>query len=244
MSAEDTTAPDPRYVYYAGRLMLRVAGGDGSEDEDTPDEGAPDESEGTRAEEQEIDWESEGPKWQKRHQDLEPEFTRKSQRLAEIETALDDPEQLRELLRQRGYVFDEDEPEDDIDDEDTPEYRDPRVDDLLQEREQERIDRFVEGVADHIDSLAEEAGVELTDRQHRYILNDALHDGLQKASPERTVESFQGWLEERGTPETGGVKTKAVKPPKGRSASKRIDMSNDQEVKDALVREIEAASED
>lgn len=78
----------------------------------------------------------------KRHKEMQAAFTKKTTSLAEqrreaekITAAFNDPDQLAHLLRERGFDLDDDSDDEfEYEDEGQPEYRDPRVDQLIQER--------------------------------------------------------------------------------------------------------------
>lgn len=88
--------------------------------------------------------------------------------------------------------------------EDTPEFRDPRVDQMLAEQQERETQQIAEQMSSHIDTLAKEAGVSLTDRQRRAIFMDAIDNGI---NPEGTAKAFHDWLTEDYEP----LKQQAVK---------------------------------
>ena len=177
--------------------------------QDTPtNESAPEsppEGEGTRADE--LDPEhlrTQGDvDWEKRYNDLYPEFTRKSQRLSELEEKpasnphldelLANPETRQGLLRflaeQEGYELPDDE-EEELEEGDD-EFRDPRVDELLAAREEDQRQQLVQEVTGHAEKLIGQHGLELTDRQRTAILRDCWNDG--EPDPETTEKVIAGW---------------------------------------------------
>jgi hypothetical protein len=117
--------------------------------------------------------------WEQRYSDLRSEFDRRNPGYQLIE-ALQDPrtrdDAFARLAEELGYELegDEEEYEDEDDEEDEEEFRDPRVDHLLSEREQELRERYLDDLESYIDSeavkLAKSAGIdELTDRQMNVI---------------------------------------------------------------------------
>lgn len=136
---------------------------------DTPTEDAPSE-EGHAPEA--IDYE-------KRYNDLRPEFDRTTQELAqlrEFRESLADPSRQADVLRDFGIELADDEPgEEDADDV----FRDPRVDQLIAEREQERAaaqqqqayEGFVVDTMEQVDALERELGEEFSDDEVDLLLD-------------------------------------------------------------------------
>lgn len=170
MSVEDTPAPD--------------------EVQDTPTDSAPDD--GTRADEpQDVDWATEGPRWQKRHQDLEPEFTRKSQRLAELEAALQGDPRHTHLLSEFGIELEEpntDQEDDEFEDEPLSQLE-QRVRDFEEWKRQQEVDQDLAAFSDHLDELA--GDLKLTQFERNAILNQSVAYGFNEQATERAFKEFK-----------------------------------------------------
>jgi hypothetical protein len=188
--------------------------------QDTPDtqEGGPPE-EATPAPAEQHQQEAGQVDWEQRYKDLQATYTQTSQEAAQLRqaqeqaeavqamhSALQDPttqqqayqaltEQLgedgaREWLEENGYEFDEDE---------QPPH-DPRVDQLLAEREQEREFAANQQIANHIrsqlDGFAESQKVNLSDSGKAFILNYAVQqwDGEGDIPVE---DAFKAYLSDR-----------------------------------------------
>src|ERR1044072_6145045 len=145
---------------------------------DTPAVAGPTEAPGTQ-EQPQTDWE-------KRYQDLQPEYTRATQRLSELEQqqkwyelamTTDDPDTHRQALQHLGY----DVPDDDVEDDDPTAYEagqfhDPRLDEPMSWKEQqEQAAREAAGfefVSQHIDSEIKRLGVDqLSDKSREWVLS-------------------------------------------------------------------------
>lgn len=144
------------------------------------------------------------------YKQLQGAWTKKTQALAdqrkefeaaglspEWVTALQNPETkdqaLAWFLSQHGYELPEEQGEEESDDENFEEenvVRDPRVDDLLKEREQEQMEALVSDMHDHIEQLAKDKDLSLTDRQRQAILREAYEAG---ATPDITEKVFSEW---------------------------------------------------
>lgn len=162
------------------------------EDQDTPAfEGAPDA--GTRTEEESINWE-------KRFKDLQPELTKAQQeaaRLRAIDEGLRDPQRAAEILQEYGFAVGDDGSDSEDEESDDEVYRDPRVDALLQEREQERETAILNDVSGHIDRLLSEAKVDVPPRFKQAILSEAwLRGNGAQISPEVTESVVKEWVDE------------------------------------------------
>jgi hypothetical protein len=177
---------------------------------DTPAVAGPDQAPGTQ-EQPQVDWE-------KRYQDLQPEYTRTTQRLSELEQqqqwyelamTTDDPDTHRQALQHLGYDVPDEEFEDAEPDgyEDQP-VHDPRLDEVLAWKErQEQEAREAAGfefLTGHINSEVERLGMDqLDDGTRQWILSRALaspgipappgsaHDELPNV--EAAYEEFQEW---------------------------------------------------
>jgi hypothetical protein len=181
---------------------------------DTPAVAGPTEAPGTQ-EQPQVDWE-------KRYQDLQPEYTRTTQRLSELEQqqqwyelamTTDDPDTHRQALQHLGYDVPDEEFEDAEPDgyEDQP-VHDPRLDEVLAWKErQEQEAREAAGfefLTGHINSEVERLGMDqLDDGTRQWILSRALaspgipappgsaHDELPNV--EAAYKEFQEWETER-----------------------------------------------
>lgn len=128
---------------------------------------------------------------QTRYDELRGEFNRKN---ALLDRALrGDAEAAREL----GFEFAEDEQQTDSEDDENAAFQDPRVDQLLQERAQEREQAIIGDVSGHIDTLLQEANVELPQRLKNAILSEAwLRGGGAQIQPQTTVDVVKEWVDE------------------------------------------------
>jgi len=180
---------------------------------DTPAVAGPTEAPGTQ-EQPQTDWE-------KRYQDLQPEYTRATQRLSELEQqqkwyelamTTDDPDTHRQALQHLGYDVPEEDPEDvDPTAYDEPAH-DPRLDEIVAWKEQqEQAAREAAGfefLTGHINTEVERLGMEQLDEGTRqWILSRALaspgipappgspHDELPDV--EAAYKEFQQWELER-----------------------------------------------
>lgn len=253
MPDEAYTAPvyDGLYMTFAGRRMLRVQGGDGTEEEvveDTPtDDSAPDESPettGTRADD-DLDPDhlagQDDVDWEKRYRDLHPEFTKSRQELgtlrqrASLADALENPqtreEAFRQLAEQLGYELDgEETEEDDLENVAEEQFHDPRVDELLAAQQQRDHQEAMGQLTDHVKELADEKGVELTDRQRNALINDAVAAGFNR---EATEKVFEDWVTDLKSYEdkviekyrTSKKKVPSVPPP-GSAGTPQVDLAD------------------
>lgn len=149
---------------------------------------------------------------QERHKAMYADYTRKTQQLAEQRKAVEGDHAFMEALRSgdqeafrllaQAYDADPDKvleqfglTEQELEEaEQVAEgVRDPRVDQILADREREHNEAVARDMSDHINKLAEEKGIELTPRQHRAIYLDAVEAGAQ---PEKTVTAFEAWFKE------------------------------------------------
>lgn len=149
------------------------------------------------------------------YKQMQGAFTKKTQSLAEqrkeFEAAGLSPEWIKDfqspetkdqalawLLEQNGYELpeDQDEETEDYDDENFDEenvVRDPRVDELLQRQEQQEMEALVGDMHDHIEQLAKDKDLSLTDRQRQAILREAYEAG---ATPDTTEKVFNDWAQD------------------------------------------------
>lgn len=141
---------------------------------------------------------------QQRYEELRREFNQRNNLIDRARQG--DAEALRELT---GFTFaDDDEPDTDPDyeeQEDAP--RDPRVDAILEERQREQFERFVEGVQGHIGSLLDEAKINLPDELKSGLLPAVFAAaGEGQPTPETTQQVVSQWTKAIGT-----IKQEAVK---------------------------------
>lgn len=175
--------------------------------------------------------------WQERYANLQPEYTRATQRLSQIDENLRDPDRLREFLASEyGYEFEESE-QDTYDDE----YVDPvdqlqaRLDALENERQQERaelerlerIDRENAEVSRAIDTIADKEDVELLEEDKNLLGNLALlmRDDKGKPNVEAAYEQLYGGFLNRHKQSWVGTK-KTPKVRSGAPAAQSIDLDN------------------
>lgn len=120
--------------------------------------------------------------WEKRYNDMRPEFDRRGTQLQEAEPAaqlyqaLQNPESRDDVFRYlaQNFGYDLQEMEDAAAAEDQEQQlQDPRVDELASQFEQDRFERYLTDLESHIDSevdrLANDASVKLTDDERNLI---------------------------------------------------------------------------
>ena len=202
---------------------------------ETPEaEGTPSEPETPEApsSEQSIDWE-------KRYNDLRPEWDRTKTQLTEIEPYLpliqslqNDPQgTIRALLEQYGDEYEEDDA-----------FEDPgeRALRMLQEQqetaqpaaERERLEEMEEQyVGEGIDELAKRDNVELSDHAQAVVYALATHDSLRGDDGRPDVEAAYDALRafEKEVRDNYVASKKAPRIPSGRPGEKSPDLSNDEE---------------
>lgn len=158
----------------------------------------------------------------------------------------EDPDTFAKLAEAYGYELSGDEPE-----EDNSDWEDPNAAEFAAlKKEQAEIKAYVEQrkVADAVEafrsdlkSLSSEKGVDLTERQTKFILAQAVNDpkGL---SPASTKAAFNDLIEELEAYEQGliskhGIKPKAArKPIQGESASQVPDLKTSEDKADYIQR--------
>jgi len=141
------------------------------------------------------------------------------------EAAQKDPELQAQILGMWGYdVEGNPEPEPT-----QPEFQDPRVDQLLQERQAEQDAQLL---TQHLNELAEKEGVQLSDRQRQRLFRDAVDAGL---NPQATEQVFKQFVEDHKAEEQAiidrYVKSKRTPRPasNGVPGSEKVDFTNDEE---------------
>jgi hypothetical protein len=160
----------------------------------------------TRSHKSEVS-DEEAVDWQKRYSDLQPEYTRTTQRVKELEPladwkpVLDDLNNPNDpLARQRALNFLQEQFGGDLDDEETgdegmEEFRDPRVDGLLAQNQQREAEQALGQLNGHVDQLLKDADVTVTDRQRRALMNECIEAGF---NPETTQDVVKAWVDDLG----------------------------------------------
>lgn len=192
--------------------------------------------------------------WEKRYNDLRPEWDRAKTQLSEfeqyqplIQSLQNDPvATIRALQDQFADQFED---EDD-------EFEDPgeRALRMLQEQqetaqqaaERERREQLEEQyVGDGIDELAKRDNVELSDHAEAVIYALATHDSLRGDDGRPDVEAAYDALRafEKEVRDNYVASKKAPRIPSGRPGEKSPDLSNDEERVQALAQMIEANSD-
>lgn len=154
------------------------------------------------------------------------------ERLRQAESVWEDEQALRDRLQAQGYVFEEDDTEDEnlYDDEDT-EPADPRVEQHDQWIQQQQERQVLKEFNDDLEAAAKDANVKLTDRERRGILQESLANGF---TPEATREALTGLIEDRkALRESWQAELKASKqaphvPSSGQAATQTPDLDDDQ----------------
>lgn len=167
--------------------------------------------------------------YEKRYNDLRPQWDRTNTLLNRARNG--DIEAIREL----GFDVDADEPDP------TPEveeYEDPyaaqltqtqkELAELKQWRMQQEAERAASALRAHVDSLAQENSVELTDRDKEIIFSQAASG--ESINPEATEAAFKAHLEWRNALlESVAQKETPDRPGTGQAATKQPDLDNPQE---------------
>ena len=187
------------------------------QDTPTPEAVAPDQ--GTR------DETPVGDNYEKRYNDLRPEYDRVKQEYSQYRPQIEflerlqsdesaQEELLRELAELRGYEFPE------MEEEPQP-LHDPRVDELLQERELDQLEARIES---DFDLLSKEHGRTLSDKEKQVLVSHALsisdgppdvkaaYNDLEEAFSER--QKF--YVESKGSPQVAA----------GSPGEKQVDLSD------------------
>jgi hypothetical protein len=168
--------------------------------------------------------------FEKRYNDLRSEFDRKNA-LLDRATKQGDIEAIRAL------GFDYEEPEDP-----TPEYveEDPyaaefaqtkkELDELKQWRQAQEAERVASGIRSHVQSLAQEAGLELSDYDKEVIFRGAV--GGDKIDAEVTAAAFKAHADYiKGLQEQYSDKPHVPRPGTGQAVEKQPDLDDPQERK-------------
>lgn len=140
--------------------------------------------------------------------EFDPERARRTidnlrNREKELEQQLKSDEWFEEQLRARGYetVDDDDEPDEPFDPQD---YEDPydqrisQVEEMLAAQQQEQV---LNDLSDHIDELASQADVKLSEKAKEWIQLSSIHGGNGRPTPQATEEAFaamRDFLEDHG----------------------------------------------
>jgi hypothetical protein len=138
------------------------------------------------------------------------------QQAKQFERLRNDPDAFREFLSEQGYELPEEDDEPDDVEPEVQTFRDPRVDQLLAEREQERLNHMVmEQAAADVKEIQEEIGRELTPKELEKLGKLALPDdkGIPRvALAWSEIKELQGdwqkqWMEGKKTasPPADGV---------------------------------------
>lgn len=183
--------------------------------------------------------------WEERYSNLQPEYTRATQEAAQYRQIIELARQGdAEALEWLGLQLEEDE---DVDDEDTePEYRDPRVDELLQleqqrqaETELDQLESYVEG---EIDALAKSAGVEDLSDTEMDLIFAALTPG-EDGNPD-VAGAFKKVTGLRDAHIKSYVANKRRAPlaPSGSSPSHQPDLDDPEQRRQWLLEQVSASS--
>lgn len=192
--------------------------------------------------------------WEKRYNDLRPEWDRAKTQLSEfeqyqplIQSLQTDPRAtIKALQEQFG-----DEYEDDEDDYEDPGERALRLiqeqqETAQQQAERERLEEMEEQyVGEGIDALAERDNVELSDHAQAVIYALATNDALRAEDGRPDVEAAYDALRafEKEVRDGYVASKKAPRIPSGRPGEKSPDLSNEQERVNYMAQIIEANSD-
>ncbi len=217
-------------------------------DEETPDaqdtstEQASGPTEGTPAEsttDSQFDPNDYVPK--DRYDSLRSEFDRRNPGYSLIEALQDETTQeqtFRDIADQLGYTVEE--LEDELEETEQQELRDPRVDQILEERDGERREAYLDGLESHvesrIDELAEEAGLELDDEETDLIFA-ALTPGDDGPDVDGAFKRVTG-IRTKGANSVFASKRKAPQVQSGSSASHQPDLDDAEQRRDYIASRI------
>lgn len=138
---------------------------------------------------------------QQRYEELRREFNQRNNLIDRARQG--DPAALQELT---GYTFAEDDEEPEPEENGEEEFRDPRVDQLLQQQEQEQARKFIDGVSGDIGNLLSESKIELPEALREGILPAVFAAaGDQPLTRETTQQVVQKW-----TAAIGDIEKRAV----------------------------------
>lgn len=219
------------------------------ETQETPPQEAPD------AEVQQTET-PEDVNWQERYENLHPEFTRKSQELADYERlfeALQDPEQAPELLEQLGYQPVDDNEEFDEEGYDPYEELRGEVEALKEARtaeEQEAAQEdFLEAefayIDDQLAGLEQEAGRKLGEDEATTVGQLAQQMRNEQGIPDvkGAFQRLDGLSKARQSEYVQG-KREALPAPYGQPGSEKVNLRDDQARRRALANTIEAEADE
>lgn len=136
--------------------------------------------------------------WQKRYHDLQPEYTRATQRVKELEPLADwkpllddlsNPETRQQALEWLNGQFSPEDGEGEDGDLDEGFY-DPRVDMLLEREQQRELDVQFGEFEKHLSGLIEEKNLQLTDRQRKALASECIEAGFSPDATRRVVDEW------------------------------------------------------
>lgn len=220
-----------------------------AEAQDTPDAQAsgPESDTGTPAESNDDSPQFDPEKYveKDRYENLRQEFDRRNpgyQLIDALRSEETRDQTFRELAEELGYTLEE--LEDELEDEDDEqEFRDPRVDELLSEREQlqreAELDQLEDHVESEIDRLAKDADVELSDDEVDLIFS-ALTPGEDGPDVERAFKRVIG-IRDSAVKGVFASKRNAPQVPAGSSASHTPDLDDREQRREYLAQRLQDA---
>lgn len=143
--------------------------------------------------------------WEKRYNDLQPEYTRKSQRLSQLES---DPNALIDWVQQYhpDLLDDSDtdeEPEQELDTEDDDDPRWARLEkaeqklaEIESQREAAEVAGEWNGWETYVKDLASKEGVELTGRDIKALRSDSIQRNGRPVTPDKAQQALKEHLED------------------------------------------------
>jgi hypothetical protein len=192
--------------------------------------------------------------WQKRYTDLQPEYTRATQELAELRrqqelydllVSTDDADTRRQIAEQLGYVLDEEPDEPELDPEDPFAHYDERlgrIEQSLTQRQQEEQDAtYAAEVRRKVDARLDQLGLDKDDQD--WVLAFAINalpvtaEGLPDI--EQAHQAFIARETERQRRWAAGKKTAPHLSPHGQAATEVPNLDNRQERQDWMVRRLQ-----
>lgn len=164
----------------------------------------------------------------------------------EYQRLTSDPQAFIEFGTQQDWVAlpEPEEQEPQFVDEETP--RDPRVDELLQWRDEQNARDAKAAFDSDLDGLATAASLEINDRDRRVLMMDSIAKGF---SPDATKAVFEDYVQEKEAERRRYIddytksKEAPSAPPEGSPGEPRVDLSNmtERQQREARIKAIEAA---
>lgn len=185
--------------------------------------------------------------WQKRYEDLRPEYDRGQQRLSQFEefyAQLADPETQAEALRALGLELEQEEAEEG-DDYIDPDDRFAKIEDYITQQETARQEAEVEKlerqyIDQELSALEEEHG-ELDDTQRDFLRKIALAYEDDEGFPD-VASAYEAAVTYSKASQQRYLKSKrSEKPEQGTASVESVDMGDEDSRRNAVAAEVAAA---